>query len=195
MPVLGRQMRAALAFPGTLEPADATLSRAREGDLGAFEALVRRHERMVFSLALHVLHDQAAAEDVAQEVFLQLYRHLEQIESDAHLTFWLRRVAGHRAIDVTRREGSRRYVGLDQAPVLSLVRRDRDPFLERGIRQLVKQLPARARLVMALRYQEDLEPGEIAALLGVPLNTVKSQLKRALAVLRARAAQLGGAGR
>jgi RNA polymerase sigma-70 factor (ECF subfamily) len=192
MPVLIRQMPAALAFPGTLAPADPTLEQAREGDTGAFEALVRRHERMVFSLALHVLHDRAVAEEVAQEVFLQLFRHLGQIDSDAHLTFWLRRVTGHRAIDVVRREGGRRHVSLDEAPALSLVRRDRDPWLERGIRRLVDQLPPRVRLVLALRYQEDLEPTEIAALLGVPLNTVKSRLKRALAILRARATRLGG---
>ena len=60
---------------------------------------MRRHERMVFSLARQVVRDPATAEEVAQEVFLQFYRSLGQIESDAHALFWLRRVTGHRAID------------------------------------------------------------------------------------------------
>lgn len=163
------------------------LARARAGDLDAFEALVRRHERMVFSLALHVLHDRARAEEVAQEVFLQLFRSLDQIESDAHAVFWLRRVTGHRAIDAARRESGRPHVPLDAAPPLTVARRDRDPLLTEALDKLIAGLPPRARTVVVLRYQEDLDPTEIAALLDAPLNTVKSQLKRALAVLRGRA--------
>jgi RNA polymerase sigma-70 factor, ECF subfamily len=154
----------------------------------AFEALVRRHERMVFSLALRVVRERALAEEVAQEVFLQLFRSLGQIQSDAHATFWLRRVAAHRAIDVARREPGRgARVPLDAAPALTLVRKIRDPWLARTLEQAVLGLPPRARAVVTLRYQEDLAPTEIADLLDVPVNTVKSQLKRALAVLRRRA--------
>jgi RNA polymerase sigma-70 factor (ECF subfamily) len=70
------------------------------------------------------------------------------------------------------------------------VRRDRDPLLADALAKLVAGLPARARTVVVLRYQEDLDPVEIAAVLDIPLNTVKSQLKRALAVLRGRAGAL-----
>jgi RNA polymerase sigma-70 factor (ECF subfamily) len=180
----GSGLPTAQEAPGTL------VSRARGGDLDAFETLVRRHERMVFSLALHVLHDRARAEEVAQEVFLQLFRALDQIESDAHAVFWLRRVTGHRAIDAARREPVRPHVPLDAATPIAIARRDRDPWLSDALATLVAGLPPRARTVVALRYQEDLDPGEIAAVLDIPLNTVKSQLKRALAVLRGRAGAL-----
>jgi hypothetical protein len=80
-------MRAALAIP---DDVDGILMRAREGDPVAFTALVRRHQSMVFSLALHALRDRAAAEDLAQDVFLELYLGLGRIESAAHLAAWLR---------------------------------------------------------------------------------------------------------
>ena len=170
---------------------DAMVRRAREGDMRAFEGLVRRHERMVFSLAARVVRERALAEEVAQEVFLQLFRALDQVESDAHVGFWLRRVATHRAIDVARREPGRgARVPLDAVPHLGLVRKDRDPWLARTLAGAVMKLPPRARAVVILRYQEDLDPTEIAALLEVPLNTVKSQLKRALALLRRHAGGL-----
>lgn len=171
---------------------DVVVRLAREGDMRAFELLVRRHERMVFSLAARVVRERALAEEVAQEVFLQLFRALGQIHSDAHAVFWLRRVATHRAIDVARHEpGRATRVPLDTAPPLALVRKDGDPWLTRTLERLVMDLPPRARAVVTLRYQEDLDPTEIAALLDAPVNTVKSQLRRALAVLRARAGRLG----
>jgi len=177
---------------GSAPTADDALARARQGDLEAFETLVHRYERLVFSLALHVLHDRARAEEVAQEVFLQFFRALGQIESDAHAVFWLRRVTGHRAIDAARREPGRPHLPIDAVPSLAIVRRDHDPLLADALTKLVAGLPPRARTVVVLRYQEDLDPTEIAALLEVPLNTVKSQLKRALAVLRGRAEALRG---
>src|SRR5512142_2770476 len=79
------------------------LAAARGGDEAAFTALVRAHESMVYSLALHFFHDARIAEEVAQDVFLQLYRGLDSIESDAHLVAWLRRVTSNRCIDSARR--------------------------------------------------------------------------------------------
>jgi len=79
------------------------LTRALSGDRAAFAALVRAHQRPVFSLALRMLADRHGAEDLAQEVFLQLYRNLSAVSSEAHLAFWLRKVTMHRAIDRLRR--------------------------------------------------------------------------------------------
>src|SRR5207302_11087457 len=68
-----------------------------------FDALVRQHQAMVFSIALHFLRDRSAAEELAQDVFLQLHRHLGALQSADHVTFWLRRVTAHRCIDYSRR--------------------------------------------------------------------------------------------
>src|SRR6187549_2379772 len=83
--------------------ADGLLVRARAGDAGAFADLVRAHQGSVFSIGYRMLNRRDAAEDLAQDVFLQLYRKLETIESDEHLGFWLRRVAANLAIDWLRR--------------------------------------------------------------------------------------------
>ena len=72
------------------------LDTARLGDLDAFEALVRRHQRKVYSLAWYGVRDTMLAEDIAQDVFVQLHAHLERIESAAHLGAWLRRTTSHR---------------------------------------------------------------------------------------------------
>jgi RNA polymerase sigma-70 factor, ECF subfamily len=160
------------------------LTRALAGERAAFGALVRTHQRMVFSLALRMLADRHAAEDLAQEVFLQLYRGLSAVSSEAHLAFWLRKVTVHRAIDRLRREPRLEMAPLEEAQLPAAEAHSRDPILERRLRSLVAQLPPAARAVVLLRYQEDLDPADIARTLRMPVNTVKSHLKRSLAELR-----------
>lgn len=160
-----------------------SLVRAAVGDDEAFASIVRRHEAMVFSIAWHVLRDRTLAEDLAQEVFLQLYRDLGSIESDEHLVFWLRRVASHRCIDALRRRHIL-PVPLEEVGEIGSDDQPRDLFLERRIRNVVATLPPQQRVAVALRYQEDLDPREIAEIMEQPLNTVKSHLRRALATLR-----------
>jgi RNA polymerase sigma-70 factor (ECF subfamily) len=162
------------------------LARAARGDGSAFAEIVRAHQAMVFSVAYHFLRDRSLAEELAQDVFLQLYQNLAHIQSPAHLTFWLRKVACHRSIDQARRQGSERRLGLDEAPELEAVAQPSDPMLARKLQRLIASLPAKARMVVVLRYQEDLEYHEIAETLGMPINTVKSTLQRALAILRAK---------
>jgi RNA polymerase sigma-70 factor, ECF subfamily len=161
------------------------LTQALAGERAAFTALVRQHQRSVYSLALRMLSDRHAAEDLAQEVFLQLYRNLSALSSEAHLGFWLRRVTLHRAIDRLRRAPRLESRAEELAAVVSETE-PADPLLERRLRALVRELPAAARAVLLLRYQEDLDPVEIARTLRMPLNTVKSHLRRSLAQLRER---------
>jgi RNA polymerase sigma-70 factor, ECF subfamily len=169
------------------------LSRARTGDAAAFTALVRRHQRMVYSVALRMLWDRHEAEDLSQEVFMQLHRKLAHIESESHLEFWLRKVATRQAIDRLRRDSRHLLRPLPEEPRLSgqpaaEVSPAGDPLLQRRLRGLIAQLSADARAVVVLRYQEDMDPVEIGEALDMPVNTVKSHLKRSLATFRA---QLG----
>jgi RNA polymerase sigma-70 factor (ECF subfamily) len=166
--------------------ADDLLSRARAGEMAAFAALVRRHQRLVFSLALRMLSDRHNAEDLAQEVFLQLHRKLDVIESATHLEFWLRKVTTHRAIDRLRQEPRHETVELEEGMDTMADAGEDDPLLQRRLGELVEQLPPAPRAVILLRYQEDLDPLEIARTLDMPVNTVKSHLKRSLAALRSR---------
>jgi RNA polymerase sigma-70 factor, ECF subfamily len=163
------------------------LTRALAGETAAFAALVREQQRSVYTLALRMLCDRQKAEDLAQEVFLQLHRNLASIESVTHLTFWLRKVTVNRAIDRLRREPKMEVLPLEAADTVAGDGVDDaalDDLLVRRLRQLVNQLPPAPRAVLLLRYQEDLDPTDIARTLSMSINTVKSHLKRSLAVLR-----------
>lgn len=162
---------------------DDTLERAQSGDHDAFARLIERHEGMVFSIALHFFADRTRAEEIAQDVFLQLYRSLGDVESDAHLLFWLRQVTSRRCIDSMRR-ARMRLVAIDDVQELPSKEKAPDPLRDKLLRKLVAALPEMQRLVVTLRYQEDLDPTEICNVLGLPVNTVKSHLHRGLQSLR-----------
>lgn len=163
---------------------DEVFCKAAAGDRSAFADLVRTHQAMVFSIALHSLRDPALAEELAQEVFLDLFHHLDGLQSAAHVEFWLRKVASRRCIDYVRRRRRRASVALEDAPELTTDPVECDPLLSAALRKLTASLPERARMVVVLRYQEDMAPAEIAETMEIPLNSVKSCLHRALAMLR-----------
>jgi len=149
-----------------------------------FAEVLRANQSMVFSLAYHFLRDPGAAEEVAQDVFLQLYGKINELEDAKHVTFWLRKVTSHRSIDYARKRGSRFTVALEDVAEPSVAEPHGDPLLNRRLRQLIAALPEKPRMVMVLRYQEDLMPEEISELLDMPVRTVKSHLQRSLGMLR-----------
>ena len=149
-----------------------------------FSDLVKAHQSMVFSLAYHFLHDRDTAEEVAQEVFLSLQRNLERIQSPEHAGFWLKKVTVQRSIDEARRRKRRPQVALELVAEPRVSASPGDPLLSDVLRRLIASLPETPRAVMVLRYQEDLDPAEIADILEMPLGTVKSHLQRSLALLR-----------
>jgi RNA polymerase sigma-70 factor (ECF subfamily) len=117
---------------------------------------------------------------------LELHRGLDRIESEEHAMRFLRKVAAHRSVDEGRRTKHWPRVGLEDVREPRVIPKPRDPMLGDMLGRLVASLPDRARMMVVLRYQEEMEPGEIAEVLGVPLGTVKSSLHRALVVLRKR---------
>ena len=160
------------------------LNLAVKGDGQAFEDLVREHQGMVFSIAYHFLQDRSLAEDLAQEVFLELFQTLDRIQSPAHLTYWLRRVTANRCIDQGRSKQRRRELALEDAPEPIAAGQQADPMLLERLQQGLATLPEKQRLVVIMRFQEGLGPAEIAEVLEMPVNTVKSTLHRSLAELR-----------
>lgn len=166
-------------------------TRAQRGDQQSFAELVRAHQAMVFSIAHNFLRDRAAAEDLAQEVFLHLFQHLPALESPDHLKFWLRKVTSHRCIDYGRKQRLP-MVALEEAPEPVTRFEPSDAMMNRTLRKMLATLPEKPRLVLTLRYQEDLEPVEIAEILEMPVNTVKSHLRRSLAILREKVARYVG---
>jgi RNA polymerase sigma-70 factor (ECF subfamily) len=163
---------------------DELLAQARIGSESAFAALVREHQAMVFGLAYHFLQSRAQAEELAQDVFLALHQNLARVESARHLVFWLRRVTSNRCIDHVRSSQRRRELPIDDMHEPGTPPRFEDPLLGGLLRTLVGELTPAARIVVTLRFQEDLDLSEIAAITDMPVNTVKSHLRRSMDALR-----------
>jgi RNA polymerase sigma-70 factor (ECF subfamily) len=153
-----------------------------------FEQLVDEHQSMVFSLGLRMTGDRGLAEEIAQDVFLELDRHLGKIESASHVCFWLRRVTMSRSTDALRRRKVRRmdlWVEVEEGHGVQAA--EQVSPLSTKLEQLLATLPEPQRAALVLRYQEDLTPEEIADTLEAPLATVKSNLQRGLKLLRTKA--------
>ena len=162
------------------------LERAKTGDRAAFSWMVKEYQALVFSAALHFFRNRDWAEDISQDVFLDLYRSLDTIESTEHLRAWLRRNTLNRCIDRSRKKAHRLELpGLDSMEA-GKEDRHRDFLALEQIRKQVAELPEEQRAIVILRYQEELLPAEIADTLALPVNTVKSRLHRALASLRSK---------
>lgn len=163
---------------------DEALLQAKEGDKLAFAGLVKEHSGLVFSIALHFYGRSELAEDIAQDVFLELYRNIQKIMSPLHLVSWLRRSTTNRCIDQSRKAAFRTEVPIDGAAEHGLTPALPDGLLNETLRRQIASLPEWQRAVLILRYQEDMDPADIANTLNIPLNTVKSRLHRALESLR-----------
>jgi|SRR5215831_4751619 len=162
-----------------------------------FRGLVEKHQRMVFSIALRLTGDAGLAEEVAQDAFLALFQCGDRSRpgTDDHVRFWLRRVTVHRATDALRRRSRRPESNAEE---WTTERHDVPVALPSGgagggdaaerIESLLQTLPDETRIAVVLRYQEDMSPEEIAALVEQPVATVKSHLQRGLQLLRRKAA-------
>lgn len=168
----------------TLRQGERKPARFVPGDATAFADIVREHQAMVFSIAYHFLQDRGRAEEVAQDVFLRLYRRLASIKSGDHLVFWLRKVTCRRSIDELRKLPKAPPASLEDVPEPASEPPVPDPLLSEGLRRIVASLSQDARAVIILRYQEEMELADIAEVLDIPVNTVKSRLQRSLEILR-----------
>jgi RNA polymerase sigma-70 factor, ECF subfamily len=174
-----------------LDPAagEDSLSRARGGDLAAFGELLDEHEARVFSVALRFTGRRADAEELTQDVFVELHGALGRIADGVHLRRWLLRTVTHRCLNRLRNEKRRpRLVPIEALPddaEPSAPDQQSDPLAGAQLRRLLLQLAPDARAVLLLRFQEDLDPSEIADMLAMSVNTVKSHLRRSLEWLRA----------
>jgi RNA polymerase sigma-70 factor (ECF subfamily) len=165
-----------------------TLRLARANDRSAFRELVTNYQPRVFSMALRLTGQRADAEELTQDVFVQLYGVLAQIEHPRHLEGWLLRTTYHRCIDRLRtheRQGQKLPLeSLANSPQDREPESGSDPMAATRLYQLMLELQPDARAVMVLRYQEDLDPVDIAKVLEMPVYTVKSHLRRSLQWLR-----------
>jgi RNA polymerase sigma-70 factor, ECF subfamily len=155
---------------------------AQAGSVADLEALFRHHWPYAYRAAYLVVHDAAAAEDIAQESFLAAVRNLERFDRRRPFGPWLHRIVVNRAIDWSRARALRREVG--DAPLSSLTA-DEAPANPhaRSLASALASLSPEHRAVIVLRHLLEYTPSEIAKLLGLPRGTVNSRLRRGLDAL------------
>src|SRR4051795_7392256 len=159
---------------------------AQRGSHEGMEALFCAHWAPAHRAAFLIVHDAAAAEDIAQEAFFSAIRALDRFDRRRPFGPWLHRIVVNRAIDWTRARALRREVGDEQLAVTP-ARPDRLPDdLDTETMSALAALSPEHRAVVVLRYVLDYSPGEIADLLELPRGTVNSRLRRGLDALQER---------
>jgi len=169
-----------------VNPPDDTelVERARTGDHAAFDAIVDRHERRVFAVALRICRHHEDARDVTQEVFITALRSMSGFRGDAQLTTWLHRVTVNAALDFVRKRQRREtstveelgdHPSADPGPEVAAI----ESVRAREVHRALGTLAADQRAVIVLCDLEGLDYAEAAEALEVPVGTVKSRLHRA----------------
>ena len=179
------------------------IGRLVEGDRNAFAELYDRYSRQAYSLARRICVAEALAEDVVQEAFLALWREPTRFRPDrGSFGTWLMTLVHHRAVDTVRREDAQRRRANAAADAqgdgpATVVPGAAEAAIERvvgaEVRAALRELPYEQREIIALAYFGGYTQGEVAALTGVPLGTVKSRTFAGLRRLRARLSTLGSA--
>ncbi len=166
------------------------IKAAQGGSPEAVEELFHLHWPRAHRAAFLVVHDAAAAEDIAQEAFLSALRSLHRFDRRRPLGPWLHRIVVNRAIDWTRRRSVQMETPVAEwhAELEPPGPPDRNPALEGEERERIDDVLAtlspEQRAVVVLRHLLDYSPGEIASMLDLPRGTVNSRLRRGLDVLR-----------
>jgi RNA polymerase sigma-70 factor, ECF subfamily len=176
--------------------------RVRAGDDTSFGLLLERHRGPVVHFLYRMVQNQAVSEELAQEVFLRVYRSRETYEPTAKFTTWLFRIATHVALNSIRdRKKEKGHESLDEEMLDGLERQvaDRQPTVEqqmvhevkrREVRQAIEALPAKQRAAVLMHKYEGLDYAQIASVLDCSESALKSLLFRAYESLRGRLAHM-----
>ena len=174
------------AAPNAITSDLALVTAIRSGDQSAMAALYDRYSSIVYAVALRVLQDTGAAEDVLQDIFMQLWRHPGAFDaSRGNMAAWLAVIARHRAIDALRR----RRPENDIADVIVSVEpdfasdADRSRAMEK-VRGALNTMPPPQKSALEMAYFEGLTHSEIAEKTGEPLGTIKTRIRTGLLSLR-----------
>ena len=187
-----------------MEPDAQLMLQVRAGDAQSFELLLVRHRNPVVRYLTRMTGNQAVAEELAQEVFLRVYRARDRYEPTAKFTTWLYRIATRLALNSIRDHKPERYMrslddsGVDDGPTLEAVdgraTREQELLAEAGlavVRNAIAELPEKQRAAVLMHKYEELDYQQIAGALDCSVSAVKSILFRAYQRLRTELAPLG----
>jgi RNA polymerase sigma-70 factor, ECF subfamily len=163
---------------------------AQAGSEADLEELFRLHWRRAYRAAFLIVHDHAAAEDIAQEAFVSAIRTLDRFDRRRPFAPWLGRIVTNRAIDWTRSRAARREVDEEPPDRTADAPAAAGAYSDEIVRALAELSPEH-RAVVVMRYVLEYTPGEIAAALELPRGTVNSRLRRGLDVLDAHLREAG----
>jgi RNA polymerase sigma-70 factor (ECF subfamily) len=172
--------------PPSAQDDAALLTLVREGNESAMAVLFDRYSKVVYSVALRVLRDPASAEDVLQEVFMQIWRNPDGfVATRGSLGGWLAVVARNRSIDTLRRKRPTEQVDdMSLASNYDLANEaERNSLMEKA-RTMIYKLPVEQRKTLEMSFFDGLTHSEIAEITGDPLGTVKTRIRSALISLR-----------
>lgn len=178
----------------TIEPDRGLILACQKGDREAYRRLFDAYRDRVYALALASLNgDQAAAEDVAQEVFVKLFTRIGQFRQEAEFSTWLYRLVVNACLDERRRR--KRIVPMETLETLPNGQEEPDYGSEIGleVQAALADLPAEIRMTLLLKYYEELSYEEMAQALHCSSGTIASRLHRGLKTLSRRLAHLRGA--
>jgi RNA polymerase sigma-70 factor (ECF subfamily) len=166
------------------------IRRCRDGDPSAFDALASRHYRRVYRLAYRMLGGREAAEDAAQEIFLKAWRGIRSYKGASGFVTWLHAIAIHHCLNASRRQtrDAARTRPLFEEEIegdaLEADESEIESWHERvALREAVRRLPEKVRMIIALHYFSDYSAKEIAEMLGQPLRTVYARLEHGRGLL------------
>ncbi|WP_048601019.1 RNA polymerase sigma factor SigW [Rubeoparvulum massiliense] len=172
------------------------IQSAKDGDQVAFKELVEIYKDKVFQLAYRMLNNRHDAEDIGQETFLRVYANLSRYDGEHKVSTWIYRIATNLCIDRLRKkkpsvhlDASQGEEGLDWYS--RLVSNERTPEqqtltteLQGMVQEAISQLPDKYRMVIILRYIDDLSLQEISDVLNLPVSTIKTRIHRGREALR-----------
>lgn len=156
------------------------MSLAQRGDVGSFEVLVARHQAFITATAMRVVRNQATAEDVAQEAFFRAWRALPEFRGDAQFRSWVYRIATNVALNQVERK---REQPVEEMPETGHHPTAEDAAMDQALanawKNAINQLTPELRGPYVMRERDGASYDQIAAELGVPLNTVRTRIHRA----------------
>lgn len=182
---------------------ESLVKRVLEGDTAVFEVLMRRHNQRLYRIARAVLRDDAEAEDVMQDAYVKAYENLSQFEGRASFSTWLSRIALYEALARVRKRT--RFVAMDtisdseketmhrlQSSAPSPEHQASNSEIRRLLEQEIDALPDNYRAILVLRDMEEIDVADVAEILDISPENVKTRLHRAHALLRKRLYQRTG---